>query len=392
MSSEPEKDIEKQIRLYADERRREAGDSFALSEEAHALLMKEAERQFPKSVLRPTSLEPEKPSILPLLFRRVALLIPFAALLVFTTKVWWKQRQPMEDMAMMEKQAETPPMELSSMEEMPEMATSRPATMAEPLADLSPDTLKEPALPSSQPSFSYRMKRESEVEGAPATTPPTPMPKTSPVSTAPEVTAGATVELRKEVARKTVAVGRSAAMETGKPAVTSATAAPVIRDPLVQDYEIPGLAKREGLRANFNSPEGAAMLTTFQLKRSEDQLQLTTPSGQQLTGPLYVDFQPPEPPRATSLRERLQNELKQASQPAVSNRHLFFRLTGEGEDAGKPVTVQGNLVPLSTTQAPTITNLQQLQLHQYRIEGLLFEGTNQALINALPSGIQTEGR
>ncbi len=395
MSSEPEKAIEKEIRSYADQRRRMAEDAFELSEDTHEELLQEADRIFPQSILRPTSVPTTQPSIWPLLFRRVALFVPLAALLVITVQTWIDRRAPVGDAAKLapptDNQIETAPLpplaEPAAGAEMELSANTAPVSV---LDNVDLESIREPAMPGPKPTFTYTTERASSAP-AEAPAPPT-EPAAQPKMAVDSLSAGrktapspsreiATKPASQKAEDKDVVVSTTAVapMSAAAPRTFKAEAAKSV-SPYQQSFLRKEFVETENLRANFNSPQINEALKSFSVTFANDQLILTDQTGKQFRGPIHLNYTPPAAPSAGSLLERIEKEVSTTTSKP-SNTFLYFELAGPNNSA-----FTGNLVPDTALQPASISNLEQIRLQNYQVRGRAQIGTNDVFIHAVPSG------
>lgn len=339
MSSEPEKDIEKQIRSYADRRREAAGERFTLHPADRQALQTEVAEVYPQKKAEPTPimvLQANEPVGFWTLFRRqLAIFGSLAVVLLAVGMILMKDGGASKaDLAKAEDLAAAPDMGERGSESLE-------------LVDLGdrPEPGLSVVAPASPPSAA------AAVASTPA---PTPAARVLSVAAGTEPERPAMLSA---VAMTPVAVATAA--PSPAPAMTP--------DPSRPAQRFVAVSSGRTLRRNFNSPPPVEILKSFQVQQVGRQLLLVDADGSTYAGEIVA--------------------------PEGDDGPLKFRARGASRTLNQEVAIEGSLslVRQGSTTGPRATNLRvsndaTLPLDRLSIRGRATVGTdNQIPINALPS-------
>lgn len=349
MSSEPERDIEKQIRTYAEKRRDESGERFAmhpatrqkLHEEVADAIPRETPEQTPITVLHAE----ETLSFWSLFKRQFALVCVFAIVLSGLGIAWVKYGNRSDvELAKAESAAAAqdvvqevpPPLEIVNLDREPEVTSG----------------LDAPA---------------REIPAQPVSPPPTATAAPAPVTVAAS-TAAASDEMAKPVEAVTAAKTAGAEPEpapapTPKPAPQLTTP-----DPNRPSQQFVNSAGPRKYRRNFNSPPPVEFLTSFQVQQVGRQLLLVDRDGSTFSGEI--------------------------APPNNGAKSLVFRVSGQSRALRQSVVIEGSLTPNGGPEAGSnlsdlrVANESHLPLDRLRIDARATIGAESRPIRATPASRQ----
>ncbi len=337
MSSEPERDIEKQIRNYAEKRRAESDDRFAMHPATRQKLHGEVADAFPRETPDPspiTVLQAEETVGFWILFKRQFALICALAVVLTGFGYAWINYGNRTDVEVAEANTtalpqdvvdEVPaPMEVVNLDE-GAVIPPEPAASPESAASNAPPTLASLVEPASDGTSAARAAAPIATEAARAEPPaPTPPPAAAPLTAT---------------------------------------------DPSRPSQRFVNAASPRRYRRNFNSTAPVDFLTSFQVQQVGRQLLLVDADGSTFSG----QIDPPD------------NEADS----------LQFRVSGSSGALNRHVTITGRLSPASaaTADAARPVNLRvasesRLPLDRLRIDARAIIGEESRPITATPVSIQ----
>jgi|GEM_PF-2710690 len=326
MSSEPERDIEKQIRSYAEQRREEAGERFSLHPAARQSLHAEVTEAHPKEAADPTPmsvLQSEATIGFWTLFRRqFALVCTLAVVLTGLGFAWVKYGKPEET----------------------EMAETETIVVPSSL-------IAQPPVPMEMVHLDDEPEMAPDASGATATEalPELPLIATSPASTATDVPTPRSAPIK-------------APAESAAPPIETPLTAPDPNRPL-QRFVTASIPRN--YRRNFNSPAPVDLLSSFQVQQVGRQLLLVDSDGSTFAG----EVDPPDN-GADSLKFRVSGTSR------ALNQHVI--ITGALSAAGAAAASSPALVNLR------VANESRLPLDQIRIDARAVIGNESRPISATP--------
>ncbi len=341
MSSEPERDIEKQIRNYAEKRRAESDDRFAMHPATRQKLQEEVAEVFPRETPESTPITvlhaEETVGFWTLFKRQFALICALAIVLTGFGYAWIKFGDPSDV----------------------EVAGANPTSPAQDIVDEIPAPLEVVNLDEGAGAPIESATASAELPDTPevAATSAPPMltaiaePAASDASTAP--------------APSPVAVERTVAT----PPAPSPSTPLTTTDPNRPSQRFVNAASPRRYRRNFNSPAPVDFLTSFQVQQVGRQLLLVDADGSTFSG----QIDPPDH-EADSLQ---------------------FRVSGSSSALNQHVTITGRLSPAgaAATDGARPVNLRvasesRLPLDRLRIDARAIIGEESRPITATPASGQ----
>jgi hypothetical protein len=337
MSSEPEKDIEKQIRSYADRRREETGEPFTMRPVARLTLQGQVAEAYPRKKAEPTPitvLQANEAIGFWTLFRRQLTMFGSLAVVLLAVGVIWVKygAATKTDLA----QADTNPTSPDVGE-----GGGEPLEMVDLGVQSDPEPIHSTA--SSPAPSMVRVPAPTPTTVASASVTPAPAPAVSEMTAPPAAPVAPTPVLAAD----------------SPPAMTSDPNRPAQR--FVAD------SSGKTMRRNFNSPPSVEILRSFQVQQVGRQLLLVDADGSTYAGEIAA--------------------------PNGDGGPLTFRARGTSRSLNQSVTIEGRLslvrpgaAPSATTAPLRVSNEATLPLNQLRIQGRATVGANnQVPFNALPS-------
>lgn len=336
MSSEPERDIEKQIRNYAEKRRAESVDRFAMHPATRQNLHGEVADAFPRETPDPTPitvLHAEETVGIWTLFKRQFAVICALAVVLTGFGYAWIHYGNRADVEVAEANATSPTQDV---------VDEVPAPMEVVNLDEGAVTPPEPASTPETP------------ETAAAAAPPPLASLVEPASDGTSATPAA-AQVATETARA----------EPPAPTPPPAAAPLTATDPSRPSQRFVNAASPRRYRRNFNSPAPVDFLTSFQVQQVGRQLLLVDADGSTFSG----QIDPPDH-EADSLQ---------------------FRVSGSSGALNRHVTITGRLSPAGATTADAarpvnlrVASESRLPLDRLRIDARAIIGEESRPITATP--------
>lgn len=338
MSSEPEKDIEKQIRSYADKRREAAGERFTLHPADRQVLQTEVAEVYPRNKAEPTPITVlqanEMVAFWTLFRRQLAVFGSFAVVLLAVGIIWVNYGGSQKtDLAKADATATAPdmgergsePLEMVDLGGRPELGLSVAA----------------PSSPSLPPTVAAKM------------------PEPAPVASAVAGAGAASEEAATLPALAMTPVVAAVAPEPLSQAMTP--------DPSRLAQRFVAVSSGRTLRRNFNSPPPVEILKSFQAQQVGRQLLLVDADGSTYAGEIVA--------------------------PEGDDGPLKFRVRGASRTLNLEVAIEGSLLLVGPGVSPgrssanlRVSNDATLPLNRLRIQGRATVGADSHIpISALPS-------
>ncbi len=312
MSSEPERDIEKQIRSYAEKRGEEAGDRFAMHPATRQDLHREAAEAFPPETAKSPSFTVlqanEAVSFWTLFKRQFALLCMFAIVLSAAGIAWLKYGRPAGGDLAQAGSAEKP---------------------------------KEAAPQRSRPLEIVDLGERTDLEPAPPATP-------QPAETLPESPATAVVSSPPRPApARTEAAPAPSPPRTTETVATPAPPPLTAPDPARPSQQFVNETAARTYRRNFNSPPPVELLATFQVQQVGRQILIVDADGSIFAGEILP--------------------------PSNGSASLDFKAQGNSRALNRMVTITGRLSPAKSADRPPLADLRVSNEARLPLDRLLID-------------------